>query len=395
MWSFLNESLPRFQGFRLPFRGTSTTAPSPLHIALPAPCATRRRQRAHHFHSVQIIVADTGNNRLQVFHVEELGPIPDWRPGLVSKGNRGLPGALDAEPSGSYEDIESLDSWSRYHLAIAADVASVRHEQEAGKCMETGRRLRNGRGEEGASCRDQDTERGDELLHQESKTCCLLVVDGCEEHSGHAPRIHQPCDVAFWRPKSYSCGVQPSSAGSSTLTPVTPFDCTTHGTWVPDIPPWYHYASSQDEEALREQLLSLASPQSGCSSTAISPDLMTSASTSQGTKDRGQGVEGVGSCRTNDGHQPEFREPEAGAFVVCETGVRGTLRLLVLEKQEVNFKVALRNECRASLTEGNNLRSATYIRMQHQSLHANASNQRVSSMRIVCCNCRRGESRVR
>ncbi|CAM9421915.1 unnamed protein product, partial [Laminaria digitata] len=236
----------------------------------------------------EMIVADTGNNRLQVFHVNELAAAPSAPTSHANTASSGTDGAL--HPGGTSVDSSSEDHQSHGCLLVF-----------------------NG-GENDGNLRKR--------------------VTAGESEAGEGP-LSQPCDVAYWR-------ARPNDDDTAVVLRA----------WTPDFPPWFRRCTSgsRSEAFLRGELLSPLlppdvnpSPQTKSACGAYSGERKKSDRPSserwrqkkvevgRSREESGPGIDaGGGGDGDGDGEGPK-----AGAFVVRETGVPGKLQLLFVAKTKV------------------------------------------------------------
>ncbi|CBJ27303.1 conserved unknown protein [Ectocarpus siliculosus] len=253
----------------------------------------------------EMIVADTGNSRLQIFHVEELAdPLDD--PGI--------------QP-----DVTSSSSSSSSSGRGAGELQRQAANFEQGPD--------DADGDDGA---------------------CLLVFAGGEDAGGLRQRrvagesedaegpLSQPCDVAYWRPRRTAAGEFPEKGGKKKKKKRKPEekegeveDTTTVWAWNPEPPRWF-WPNPEDEERARRELLSPASPPRTNPAPTSKPPA--------GFPPRGHTKKPIDrrSTSENESSTGQFRvgsikgggtgEPTLGAFVVCATGVAGKLQLSFIAK---------------------------------------------------------------
>ncbi|CAM9461650.1 unnamed protein product, partial [Pylaiella littoralis] len=257
----------------------------------------------------EMIVADTGNNRLQVFHIEELTMPPD---DPCARPPRTRRSSGSASNDSRCRDLSS---------------SSSEHSTAAGAGL--------------------DEDRGDE-----SSRACLLVFAGGGEHfvgainrraageseTAEGP-LSQPCDVAYWRARR-----RPQRRE------LTEEDDTAVWAWTAALPPWFRphvgsgggrtsssssstttpssFSATDDENVVRRELLSPSFPPWNSSISVPSRE---------GNKKRSGGLRSNESTRQAAapgiyGGVVGSGEPPVGAFVVRETGYRGKLQLLYVAK---------------------------------------------------------------
>ncbi|CAN0391673.1 unnamed protein product [Ectocarpus sp. 12 AP-2014] len=258
----------------------------------------------------EMIVADTGNNRLQIFHVEELAAPPD-DPGI--------------QP-----DVTSSSSSSSSHRSHRSGRGAGELQREAANF------------EQGPHDAD-----GDDVA-------CLLVFAGGEDAGGLRQRrvagksedaegpLSQPCDVAYWRPRRTAAGELPEKAGKKNKKKGKPEekegeveDTATVWAWNPEPPRWF-WPNPEDEERARRELLSPVSPlRTYPAPTSKPPAGRPPREHTKKTIDRcstSENESSTGQSRGSSIKGGSTGEPTLGAFVVCATGVTGKLQLSFIAK---------------------------------------------------------------
>ena len=314
---------------------------------------------------LQMIVADTGNNRLQVFHVKELAAAPDAPSSQDKAAVNGINGVLHLEcmpldsiaaDNSQPSSLGSLVNWAQ---SQAPTQRGNNDEAKAGAEGGGGRHRPTVPRQSRASERQGNTavlEGGGSDDHSHG---CLLVFTGGENagkirkrrtagesETGEGP-LSQPCDVAYWkaRPKE---------------------DTVVLRAWAPDVPPWFRRCTSgsggsggggggfssaaADEAFLREELLSPHLPP-GVTPTPLNnftPGAYPGErkQSDQPSSERKKGKK-VGMSREESGPDSDTGcgggggvdggGTKAGAFVVRETGVPGKLQLLFVAKTKVQY----------------------------------------------------------
>ncbi|CAM9477052.1 unnamed protein product [Ectocarpus fasciculatus] len=250
-----------------------------------------------------MIVADTGNNRLQIFHVDEL--------------------AVPRDDPGTQRDVPSSSSSS------SSGRGTGEPQREASNF------------EQGLDDADGDD------------NACLLVFAGGEDAGGLRQRrvagesedaegpLSQPCDVAYWRPRR-TAGKNPEKEGrkknkkrKQEEKEGEQEDTTAVWAWNPEPPRWF-WPNPEDEERARRDLFSPVSPPRTNPAPNSKPpaefplrghtekpiDLRSTTGGESSTEQlRDSSIKGGGTG-----------EPTLGAFVVCATGLAGKLQLSFVAK---------------------------------------------------------------
>ncbi|CAN0408400.1 unnamed protein product, partial [Ectocarpus sp. 12 AP-2014] len=255
----------------------------------------------------EMIVADTGNNRLQIFHVEELAAPPD-DPGIQP----------DVTSSSS---LSSVSGSGRGAGELQWEAANF---------------------EQGSHGAD-----GDDVA-------CLLVFAGGEDAGGLRQRrvagesedaegpLSQPCDVAYWRPRRTAAGEFPVQGGKKKKKKRKPEekeveveDTVTVWAWNPQPPRWF-WPNPEDEERARRELFSPVSPlRTNPAPTSKPPAGFPPRGQTKKTIDRrstSENESSTGQSRGSSIKGGSTGEPTLGAFVVCATGVAGKLQLSFIAK---------------------------------------------------------------
>lgn len=297
--------------------------------------------------SVQMIVADTGNNRLQVFHIEELAMPPD-DPSVRVPSNRSSCGSASSDSryrglsSSSSLGDGSLDGMisSRGATPSSSLMAWARSQAPPPPITTTTTSSPGRRVEDGDEC---------------SRACLLVFNGGGEYFVGVKNRrtageseaaegpLSQPCDVAYWRTRRR---VQRRGLPED--------DDTTEWAWAPEPPPWFRrhsgrsggrlssspsssptsssssFSATDDEKAARRELLSSGFPPWDGGISAPSPGAQ---------KNRSNEITRNTAAPVIHGGVVGGGEPPVGAFVVRETDVRGKLQLLFVAKTKVPRRV--------------------------------------------------------
>eukprot|EP00752_Nemacystus_decipiens_P002009 g1929.t1 len=300
--------------------------------------------------NVQMIVADTGNSRLQVFHVDILASAhDDPEPGIhtTSISNGGGSAFEGFLPSTSIKSTptDSTNTGSRRTTPSSkSPVARAQSEApslqpsktSSGRDQQTsppevsaeGQRTatRSSRGETSAAGTTAGAlgEAGDDSPH-----ACLLVFSGGEgagrprerrtagESEAAEGALCQPCDLAYWRARSLGGEVDGRSSALA---------------WTPEVPLWFWSHSNHgspgscspdaayEEEARRD----LLPPEF---------DAHTNRFPSQGEENEDEGLRSQ--ADTAEGYDRGgvgVAKPRLGAFLVRETEVHGKLQLLFVAK---------------------------------------------------------------
>lgn len=306
-----------------------------------------------------MIVADTGNNRLQVFHVEALDTPPedpsiqasaaattstDENEGFYSSspvGGASLDGTTgtwktDSSGSGSFA------AWARFQAPRKTKTSS-----SIGDGNNTAAAAAGGRPGEGEPQQESPAAKAGGGDEDESSRACLLVFTGDEDAGRLRKRrtageseaaegpLCQPCDVAYWRARRRS-GRESDGETSSTV-----------WAWTPGLPEWFSSqgvgggrrpASSaahgmDDEEEARRRLMSPVFPSQNKKS-ARGDKKRTDGPASR--KNNGGPGDADGYGEGSDGGEGE---PVVGAFVVRDTGIPDELQLLFVAKTKVTGAV--------------------------------------------------------
>lgn len=336
-----------------------------------------------------MVVADTGNDRLQIFHVEQL-PVPLDLPHGAMEGNGGTSyrkGSPHSSLTGGLipplNDSTIIDSWSSHPMGASASAHTPSapkdetkvysppgEDNRAGRGARLEQRLVEGQlgipglagGDVGGSLPPDH----DVVDSQEARSC-LLVFSGCESaclsrsrrtagesEAGEGP-LCQPCHTAYWRRTTGASHSRsrsrPSANNRGNVSRV----------WRPQTPPWYRRCATSSEpdgereESLRKELLS-TSGGLGLLDDDDPPKTQVSGSTGISAEDDTQRSEfpGLGAGRRENENsrsnvrtsvgggggkgKTDGREPQLGAFVVRETGVPGELQLLFVAKPKVPLR---------------------------------------------------------
>lgn len=271
-----------------------------------------------------MIVADTGNNRLQVFHIDILaGPHDDACIQATTKSGRGGGGGggdvFEAlSPSSSIGDGPSSTSpvaQAKPQVPSLPTTASSGRDQKSSLAQVNAAERRPGdrKPQDGSSAAGAGL--GD--VGDDSFRACLLVFTGAEDSGRLRKRrtagesetaegpLCQPCDLAYWR-------AQPPGRGMKDHIRTATRD------WTLELPPWFRPHTGHgfprssspgvnDEETAKRELLPLVSHSQNESSLA--------------------------------------RTPTSGAFLVRETGIRDELQLLFVAETQVQDLSRARARC--------------------------------------------------
>lgn len=308
-----------------------------------------------------MIVADTGNNRLQIFHVEELAAPPD-DPGIQ-------PDVTSSSSSSSVSGIASMDgtvgSWQTTPSSSEMPSSWERSQAPPKPPPEQDKNHRphqSGRGAGELQREAANFEQGPDDADGDDGAC-LLVFAGGEDAGGLRQRrvagesedaegpLSQPCDVAYWRPRRTAAREFPEKGGKKKKKKRKQEekegeeeDTNAVWAWNPEPPRWF-WPNPEDEERARRALLSPASPPrtnpvptskppAGFPPRGHTEKPIDRRSTSKDESSTGQSR--VGSSIKGGG----TGEPTLGAFVVCATGVAGKLQLSFITKTKVLGKCA-------------------------------------------------------
>lgn len=291
-----------------------------------------------------MIAADTGNNRLQVFHTEILAN-PDDDPGIQaastsgSSGGRGYEG-LSPPPSVDGAPVDNaMDSCSGSPVAWARSQAPPPTKTSSGQGRKSSSAQVDavGRRPGVRKPHEEKSATGPSLgeVGDDSSRDCLLVFTGGggvgrlrkrrtagESEAAEGPMC-QPCDLAYWRARQPGRGVE----GHATT-------CA----WTAELPRWFRPRSCHgsrdssvtdvnDEEDARRALLSPVLPSQNVSTP------------SRGDKNRDESrvpkYESTGNIRGFVGDVVGGGKPLLGSFVVRETGLQEKLQLLFVAKTKV------------------------------------------------------------
>lgn len=293
----------------------------------------------------QMIVADTGNNRLQVFHIDMLPAPHDGNTGIraASKSYRGG-GGRTFEGLSASSSVGDTPPSSRFPLAwTQSQVASPATNTSSGRRQKPsppqidaeGRRpgVLNPQQETSAAVTAAPDGVGDD-----ASRACLLVFTG-DENAGRLRKrrtageseaaegpLCQPCDLAYWRPSGPGRRVEGHACAA--------------WAWTPELPRWFRPHTGRggwpgsssddvdDEDEARRELLPPAAPSQG------------KCATSRGDKNESKGplsrAENKGHARGSvGGNVGGGGKPLLGAFMVRETGVLRKLQLLFVAKTKV------------------------------------------------------------
>lgn len=298
-----------------------------------------------------MIVADTGNDRLQVCHVEQLPAAPE-APGFQDTAGYGTSVSVtrlsysDGSPEHSTigrrlsAESGSPMAWARTHapppygkpVTAGQGAGKVKNPGAGGLPIAEGIRPEVVKGKPDGSGRGG----GGEGEGEDARSC-LLIFNGGEndgslrrqhtpgEWEAKAGPLRQPCDVAYWRPRK--------EGGDVVFA------------WNPEIPPWFRgrgrdgVNADDQEESIREELL--ASPQHTLHSNRPRKGSATARSPSTTSERNPQLRDLVVSTQSSDGRGGVIADdggPVAGDFVVREAGA-GELQLLLVAKIKVVPKV--------------------------------------------------------
>ncbi|CAB1116136.1 unnamed protein product [Ectocarpus sp. CCAP 1310/34] len=300
----------------------------------------------------EMIVADTGNNRLQIFHVEELEAPPD-DPGIqpdvtsFSSSSSSVSGIASMDTVDSWQTTSSSSempsSWER----SKAPPKPPPEQDKENRPNKSGRGAGELQREAANFGQGPDDAEGDD-------GACLLVFAGEEDAGGLRQRrvagesedaegpLSQPCDVAYWRPRRTAAGEFPEKGARKKKKKRKPEekedeeeDTNAVWAWNPEPPRWFWPNPEDEERARRELLLPASPPRTNPAPTSKPPagfpprghtkKPIDRRSTS---KDEGRTVQSrVGSIKGGG-----TEEPTLGAFVVCATGVAGKLQLSFIAK---------------------------------------------------------------
>lgn len=299
----------------------------------------------------KVIVADTGNNRLQIFHVDELPSAPE-APGVAStttgSSRNGISVSCGASLDGTIDSWQSstgsLVAWALSQTpAVHSKTEETNREDEdvAEKKLTPGRWPQK-REQQKKSVVPMDSAPPIDV-EASNQTCgCLLVFNGGENatnkrkrrvagesQAGEGP-LRQPCDLSYWKAR-----------GGDDL-----------WAWTPQVPPWFRFydgysgnnsgSAGDDAALLREELLSLCPALVGSNPTRKSSvvmslgDIKHSMQAPRVQQQHGDVMEGKQDDSIGDdigNANAGGRGPQAGTFVVRETSVPGELQLLFVAKK--------------------------------------------------------------
>lgn len=309
-----------------------------------------------------MIVADTGNNRLQLFRVLAL-PVSPHAPASEDiatevSDSRSADIMSDSFNTNPIGDLVSLDgstdneqwstgldvTWTRSHTPshlVSRDAPGVKLPQETPATLTTA-------GDDG----DDDVEK------------CLLAFTGGEHigqlrkcrtagetEEGEGP-LHQPSDVAYWRKpqrrkRQRGDPREQKNDDRATLSSAVVW------AWTPSIPPWFRsyngrrdgskgcdsVDSAIDKEQLRVWLLSAVHTTVDCHRSPAD-GRRTRIDIEEALSDGGVAKEPQKRERSESKSTCRVREPKIGSFVVRETGIPGQLQLLFVARRKVVFRLA-------------------------------------------------------
>lgn len=338
---------------------------------------------------LQMIVADTGNNRLQVFHVKELAAAPDSPPtrqkDVAVRGRNGEPRPGGGTPLDSRvtatdkSQPPSLGSLANWAQSQAPTIPSATPgESKAGDGGDEHRPTLEPRQSSRESERRGNTAvlEGADPSEDQSHGGCLLVFTGGEgtgnivkrrtageSEAGEGP-LSQPCDVAYWRAR------QEKNEDTAVVLRA----------WTPDVPPWFRRFTSTsggsssgggggggsgsggfspataDEAFLRGELLSPLFPPDVSPNPVVNKSANSAYSSGEikrsnqpsserwrqkevkvgrGRKESSPSGGDAGGGGGGGGGDGDGEGPKTGTFVVRETGVPGKLQLLFVTKTKV------------------------------------------------------------